>query len=279
MERVSGSSSAASVRQPAEPAVRPLESGVVRVYRAALDLVTRPLPELEALLAPDERERGRRLCFDRDRRRHAAGLVWLRRLLACHLGREPAALRFRHGVRGKPALAPPDDVSGLRFSASSSGDVALYAVALHVEVGVDVERIRSGVDVEQVASCFFARGEREALRRLAPELRVRAFFTCWTRKEAYVKARGLGLSLPLDGFDVAAGLGEGPVLEPWSIRGPQGAEWSVQDLEVETGYAAAVAVEGHPASIPRAPVAVGGVPPVLLHSDEVVTDDTGDSHG
>jgi 4'-phosphopantetheinyl transferase len=243
--------------------VPPLEEGAVHVYQVSLDPSEVPLSRLEPILAPDEREWARRLRFDRDRARYIVGRLWLRWLLSVHVDARPAEMRFRSGEHGKPALAPPHDDGGLHFSASYSGDIALFALARNIEVGVDVERVRADVDVEQIAASFFARDEREALNRLAPGARVRAFFTCWTRKEAYVKALGTGLSLPLDSFDVAPGLDGGAVSEQWSIMGPAG-EWSVRDVEVEAGYAAAIAVEGRPDRIPRAAVPIAGSLAALL---------------
>jgi 4'-phosphopantetheinyl transferase len=246
--------------------VLPLEEGVVHVYQASLDASGLPLHRLEPVLAPDEREWARRLRLERDRRRYTVGRLWLRWLLAVHVEGRPAEIRFRSGAQGKPALASPHDTGGLRFSASYSGEVALFALARDIEVGVDVERVRADVDVEQIAESFFASGERDALRRLAPDLRVRAFFTCWTRKEAYVKALGVGLSLPLNSFDVAPGLDGGPVPEHWSISGPCG-EWSLRDVEVEAGYAAAIAVEGRPHRIQQRAIPISDSLATLLGSD------------
>jgi 4'-phosphopantetheinyl transferase len=240
-----------------------LEEGEVHVYQVSLDPSGVQLSRLESLLAPDEREWVRRLRFDHDRTRYIVGRLWLRWLLAVHVEGRPAEIRFLPGPHGKPALAPPHDDGGLHFSASYSGDIALFALARNIEVGVDVERVRADVDVEQIAASFFARDEREVLHRLPPDARVRAFFTCWTRKEAYVKALGTGLSLPLDSFDVAPGLDGGAVSEQWSIMGPAG-EWSVRDVEVEAGYAAAIAVEGRPDRIPRAAVPIAGSLAALL---------------
>ena len=231
-------------------AVRPLLDGEVHVYQASLESSGAPLSRLESLLGPVERERVHRMRFDRDRRRYTIGRLWLRWLLAAHVGATPAEIGFRSGAHGKPALATPVGADELRFSASYSGELALFAVARAVEVGVDVEHVRADVDVDEVAASFFAQGERDALRGLAPDVRVRAFFTCWTRKEAYVKALGVGLSLPLDSFDVSEGLDVGRLPDGYSITGPAG-EWSLGDVEVAAGYAAALAVQGRPARMPR----------------------------
>ena len=237
--------------------VPPLPAGAVHVYQASLDEPDVPLSRLEPLLTPEEREWVRRLRFERDRRRYAVGRLWLRWLLAAHLGAALAEIRFHEGLYGKPALAGPGDVRGLRFSASYSGELGLFALARDIEVGVDVERVRDDVDVEQIAASLFAQGERAALRRLGGQVRIRAFFTCWTRKEAYVKALGVGLSLPLDSFDVSAGLERGRLPDGFSISGPAGA-WSLGDVDVAAGYAAAIAVEGHTPRVPREAAPIDG---------------------
>jgi 4'-phosphopantetheinyl transferase len=239
--------------------IRPLPEGAVHLYQAPLDHSDLPLAQFEPLLAPEEREWVRRLHFERDRRRYAIGRLSLRWLLGVHLGADPAEIRFRPGPYGKPAIAAPGDVRGLRFSASYSGDLALFAVAREIEVGVDVERVRADVDVEQIAATFFSNGEREALRGLAGDVRLRAFFTCWTRKEAYVKALGVGLSLPLDSFDVSFGLDAAPLLDPCPVSGAAGMAWSLQDVEVEHDYAAAVVVEGCPSRLPRRAISFSSV--------------------
>jgi 4'-phosphopantetheinyl transferase len=158
-----------------------------------------------------------------------------REILSSYLGVAPAQLRFRAGEHGKPALADPP--VPLRFNASASGGLGLLGVSAAGEVGVDIEVIRRELDWRPLAADCFTRAESMALLSLARHAGRNAFFRCWTRKEAYVKARGEGLSLPLDGFEV-------------SLDRAGGAErvgaWWVREVDPAPGYAAAVAGDGDP---------------------------------
>lgn len=186
-----------------------------------------PLP----LLDDAERARAGRFRLERDRRRFVLRRGLLRVLLAERLGLDPAALRFIRNAHGKPALHPAlNEALGvdLRFNASHSHGVALYALAQGVELGCDIERCDEGFDADGTARALFAPGEVRALERLPPSRRRDGFFRHWTRKEAYVKALGLGLSHPLDGFDTSAPDGEM-------------AGWSIQSFEPRPGYHAAIA--------------------------------------
>jgi 4'-phosphopantetheinyl transferase len=122
--------------------------------------------------------------------------------------------------------------------------VALYAVARGREVGIDLEFIRRDLEVEQIAERFFSRRETATLRALPTDLRKYAFFLCWTRKEAYIKARGEGLSLPLDQFDVSLIPGEPAALLSAQPDSDEALRWSLQELTLASGYVAALAVEG-----------------------------------
>lgn len=227
------------------PAALTLDENEVHVWRASLDLTASRIQSLERTLSPDECGRAGRFHFERDRRRFIVAHGLLRAILARYLGTEPGQLQFRYDPHGKPALAVDSGGGGLRFNLSHSHRVALYAVARGREVGIDVERIRTAVDVEQIAERFFSPREVAALRVLPPEVRTEAFFTCWTRKEAYVKARGKGLALPLDQFAVSLTPGEPAAL--LSVRGmlQETSRWSLRALAPGPGYVAALAVEGH----------------------------------
>lgn len=221
----------------------PLAPDEVRVWQASVAATPRPDP---AALAGEDWDRARR--FRHQERRHAflVARATLRGVLAHELGEDLSALRFGTGPHGKPVLDP---VGALRFNLSHSGDIVLVAVAGDREVGVDVEKIKPHLDHDALARRFFSAHENRHLATVAPESRRDAFFAAWTCKEALLKAWGVGLSLPLDRFDVSVsperpaqllGVREGP--------GAVGA-WSVHRLEPGPGYAAAVAMAGADASV------------------------------
>lgn len=172
--------------------------GEVHVWAAYLEEMEFDAGLLSAL-SGDERDRAARFHFERDRRRYERRRCLLRLLLGRFLGMEAAAVRFRYGPQGKPKLG---ESGALQFNLSHSDGHALFAFA-RTEVGVDLQRIRMGMDVDSMARAVFAPGEKRSLEALPADQRVVAFFRYWTRKEAYIKARGLGLSLPLDSFEVS----------------------------------------------------------------------------
>ncbi len=191
--------------------------------------------EPRAFLSGEERERAARFHFERDRGRYTVCRSVLRELLAGYLDAAPEGIEFRYGPAGKPELTE----GSLRFNVSHSHDLALIAMARERELGVDIERVRAGVEREGIAERFFSPGEVAELRAVAVEERDEAFFRCWTRKEAYVKARGGGLSIPLDSFDVTLGR-ERAVLS----RAVDAKRWTLTTLDPAPGYAAALVVEG-----------------------------------
>ncbi|MGH9448342.1 MAG: 4'-phosphopantetheinyl transferase family protein, partial [Terriglobia bacterium] len=178
-----------------------------------------------------------RFIFPRDRDRFIAGRGILRELLAAYLKEPAATVKFNYGSRGKPRLAP--EAPGLRFNLSHSDGIALYAITKGREVGIDVERIRPDFGGMAVAERFFSARERADLHALPEDSRANGFFLCWTEKEAYVKALGDGLHIPLDSFDVslappAAG----------QLRAPDGVIWTLHSFQPATDFIAAVAGEG-----------------------------------
>lgn len=172
-----------------------------------LDLVVASLDSeaeaLAGLLSEDERRRAERFVFERDRRRYTVARARLRQLLAERLGAAPESLQLAYSAHGKPALARRPGQRDLRFNVSHCGDVAAYAFTEGREVGVDVEEVRVLPDADEVAMRFFSQRERAAYLRLPASERPRGFFNCWTRKEAFVKAVGDGLSHPLETLDVS----------------------------------------------------------------------------
>jgi len=241
---------AAPITTPVPPWRSPPETLVlgcdeVHVWRAALDQTPSQIQSFLHNLAADEQARAERFYFERDRQHFIIARGVLRAILGGYLNRAPERLSFCYNSHGKPALAGESGVDAIRFSVSHSHGVALYAVTRGREVGIDLERIRLDLAVAEIAERFFSRREVAMLRTLPTAEQREAFFRCWTRKEAYIKARGEGLSLPLDQFDVSLAPGE-PAAVLGTQRDPSEAScWSLQELSPAPGYAAAFAVEGH----------------------------------
>jgi 4'-phosphopantetheinyl transferase len=228
-----------------EPAGRPaLDADAVHVWRIALAVPDAEQAERAAVLARDEVARAARFHFERDRRRWTAARGAVRAVLAGYAGVPAASLAFRVGPHGKPALDGPAARAGLDFNVSHSGDLALCAVTHERAVGVDVEAIRPDFATGEVARRFFAPAEVAALEALPPAERVEAFFACWTRKEAYIKARGTGIALGLDRFEVSLAPGR-PVALLATQDGPvAAARWRLGALAPGEGYAGALVTDG-----------------------------------
>jgi 4'-phosphopantetheinyl transferase len=217
----------------------------VHVWRAALDMPASYVQDLWRALTADERQRAERYIFAKDCTHFVVARGLLRVLLGRYLRQDPHDLRFTYGPRGKPALAAGMDEGSLRFNVSHSHGLALYALTHGRDLGVDVERIRPEIVEEQVAERFFSPREVTLLRALPVSLQASAFFACWTRKEAYIKATGEGLALPLDQFDVSLTPGEPAALLRTAWDPQEALHWAMQDLDPAPGYRAAVAVAGH----------------------------------
>lgn len=221
-----------------------LERDEVHVWIAPLDGAGARRDALEAVLSPDEAARAARFRFEEDRRRFVAARGTLRSILGRYLGCAAAEVRFEYGPFGKPLLAAPGEPQPLHFNLSHAGELALLAVARGRRVGIDVEQIRPLRDLEALVERFFAAYERATIGALAPELRQEAFFTCWTRKEAYIKARGEGLTFPLHAFDVTILPSDPAGLRSVSGDAAEASRWSLREIRPRTGYVAALAVEG-----------------------------------
>ena len=193
---------------------------------------------MEATLSEEEAKRAVRFRFEKDRIRYIVAHGCLRNILARYLQCEPGVLNFDINEYGKPSI----NGHKLEFNLSHSGDFALIAVSHKRKVGVDVERIHSDMEFESIADRFFSPNELAELMSLPLEQRAIAFFNCWTRKEAYIKAQGLGLSLPLDSFDVSLTPNEPAFLRATRPDAQEANRWSLCSLKVDPGYAAAVAI-------------------------------------
>jgi len=221
-----------------------LDDNEVHVWGSELDLSEAELGKLAKTLALDEQARAARFRFPRDRRRFIVARGVLREILARYLDRDPAKLQFCYAPFGKPALTSNSGGDGLRFNVSHSHGFALYAVSLHRELGVDLECIRTNFPWEPIAERFFSPEEIDALHSVPCRLKYEAFLNCWTRKEAFVKARGGALSLRLDRFSVSLIPGEPVVLLKTEDNPLEASRWGLEQLAPRSGYVAALAAEG-----------------------------------
>lgn len=227
------------------PEILTLDSSEVHVWRASLDLPASRTQRLEQPLSLDEREKAERFYFQKDRKRFIVTRGLLRMILSLYLEIEPGQLRFDYDIYGKPTLARESGEAGLCFNLSHSHGIALYAVTRNREIGVDIERVRADVEIQQIAERFFSPQEYETLCALPSNMQAEAFFACWTRKEAYIKARGEGLAFPLNQFDVSLAPGEPAALLSTKGDPQEASRWSLHELDPGPGYVAALAVEGY----------------------------------
>jgi len=222
-----------------------LQPGEIHVWSVPLDPAPETVKSLEGLLAPDEIQRAYRFRFERHRRRFIVGRGTLRSLLGAYLQKDPASLSFTYGPKGKPALEEGQaGGTNLKFNLSHSSELGLYGLVQGEELGIDVELLRPMPDAEQIAERFFSQSERETLRTVPGEAKSNAFFHCWTRKEAYIKATGDGLSMPLDRFDVTLLPGEPARMLSAEGDTEMAARWSMVHLDPAPGYIGALAIPG-----------------------------------
>jgi 4'-phosphopantetheinyl transferase len=201
------------------------------------------LQSLESILSADELKRARRFHFRHDRIEYTTARANLRRILARYTRSEPRQLAFTYAAMGKPMLAGPSADSGISFNLSHSHGLAVCAVACGREVGIDVERLRQRESSDQIAERFFSPREFIAYQQIPEAQRLRAFFECWTRKEAFLKARGSGLAFPLDRFDVSLGLGNPAALLHVADEPDASTRWIMADLNLGPDHVGALAHE------------------------------------
>jgi 4'-phosphopantetheinyl transferase len=238
MRRIEGIEGGAAARggRPAEP----LDPGSVLVWRVALDRSAAATAALRSVLSADERARADRFHFEADRARYTVAHAALRRVLARHTGVPAERLRFETNEYGKPSLA---GARGVRFNLSHSHALALVAVSLGRELGVDVERVRPEIDCLEIAESYFSARERAALAAFPASQRVHGFYACWTRKEAFIKAIGRGLSEALDSFDVSIEPGPRAALLRCAGGAAEALRWRMRGLAPAPGYVGALAAE------------------------------------
>jgi 4'-phosphopantetheinyl transferase len=215
----------------------------VHVWRASLTLSSPVVVELHHSLSEEEHDRAQRYHSPAARHRFLVGRGLLRSILGRYLCVHGHQLGIRQSDHGKPILDAP--FAGLHFNVSHSHELALFAVTRRGEVGVDVERVRPFPNDVSVAERFFSPGECQRLQTLAPEHRMEAFFHVWTRKEACLKALGVGLAQGLERVEVNLGPDEPARLLRLDGEERQAARWSLLNLTPAPGYVGALALEGH----------------------------------
>jgi len=221
-----------------------VEQNNVHVWFVFLTALKSRIDDYAATLSTDEIARGDRFKFPRDREQYVLGRGILRELLSHYSGAKAADLRFGYGLRGKPFLIEADEKTDLRFNISHAPEAILCALACGSKVGVDLESLQRLKDEEVLARQCFSLEEARAFAGLSTSERKIALARCWTRKEAYAKARGEGLFLDLRSFSVFDCADSALQL---SIPGDpkEAARWTLIDLDVPEGYVAALATEGH----------------------------------
>jgi 4'-phosphopantetheinyl transferase len=221
------------------PATAPptLADNELHVWRASLDLSSDVRERLQSTLNSDEKTRVERLLIEKAREHFVAARGILRELLGAYLGVDAREIAFRYGPEGKPSLSPEHN-SKVSFNVSHSNGMGMFVFANDQEIGADIEYVKTDFRGMEIASRFFSEKESAALAKLPLEERDEAFFGCWTKKEAYVKAHGQGLSIPLDSFTVEFSKSK------QVLRDEGGARWSCYALEVGPRFAAAVVAAG-----------------------------------
>jgi 4'-phosphopantetheinyl transferase len=216
----------------------------VHVWRAPLEPSESVIQYLKRFLSKDEVTKASSFRFENDRKRWIAAHGILRLLLSRYVHMDPSQLRFDSNAYGKPFLEFPSLSPTLQFNLSHSSSLALYAFSYSRYIGIDVEYKRTDIDYDPLAIVSFSPEEQALLHSLSDTLKRDAFFNCWTRKEAYIKARGRGFSIPTHQFDVTFIPGEPAALLHCREDPQEITRWSLQDLAPGTDYAGALAVEG-----------------------------------
>lgn len=217
-----------------------LDAGELLLWQLNLDASPEILNALSDVVSADERERAARFHFEQDRSRFLVGRGALRCILGRYLAEQPADISFVYGLRGKPAIAGIP----LHFNMSHSDGMAVIAVTRSHVVGIDLEHVRPMPDLEGIAKSHFSSTEQAAIATLPADDRLSAFFTCWTRKEAYLKATGDGIAAGLSSFDVTVIPGTYPRLLRVDGKPEETERWSFYDLPLAPGFVGVVVVEG-----------------------------------
>lgn len=222
-----------------------LSDNEVQVWSVTLEQDATTLAHLHDLLNADEKQRAARFYFPADQRRYTVGRGVLRLLLGNYLQVAPPEVTFVYNPYGKPELALVNGAPPLHFNLSHSGEMALYAFARQRPLGIDIERMKPDLAWRDLARHVFSPYEQQVLETIPATEQLSAFYRGWTRKEAYIKARGMGLSLALDQFDVTMQANVPAQLLATRDHPQEAARWTLCDLPCPADYAAALAVAGH----------------------------------
>jgi 4'-phosphopantetheinyl transferase len=196
------------------------------------------------ILSPEEQRKAQQFKFSQDGERHMIGRGLVRCLLGQLLYIRPSVLRFCYNAFGKPSICAAQNRRDLQFNISHSGDLIMVALAVGCQIGVDVERVREDLEIEGIAKYFLSTREQANLAALSSDQRRLGFFRCWTRKEAFIKARGEGLSLPGHLFDVTLNPAEPAELLATRPDSSEVSRWVIRDVDAGVHYMAAIAKEG-----------------------------------
>jgi 4'-phosphopantetheinyl transferase len=220
-----------------EPSVPNLLSSEIHIWDFPLS-IEGSLDRYSKLLSQDEVVRAARFRFEKDARRFTVARASVRSILGAYVHCGGHDLHFEYSRQGKPSL---DGISpNIHFSVSHSGELAMLALALDGEIGVDLELMRPEVEIQKLSERFFSPAERDSLRALSDNHQVAAFFRCWTCKEAFLKAQGVGLSRSLDSFDVEVNPERPARILATRPDAEEAQRWSMRDIPADAGYAAAL---------------------------------------
>jgi 4'-phosphopantetheinyl transferase len=227
-----------------------VQRGTVHVWKTWIG--GRPDPSIaRVVLSNGELSRATAFVFDVDRNRYISCRMALRSLLGEYLELSASDVSFRYSRFGKPEVSVFDGSLDLRFNLSHCDDMALIALTVGDDVGIDIERVRQMEDIDGLAEMCFSERELAAFAAAGKDEKAQAFFNCWTRKESFVKAVGEGLSFPLKQFDVTLRPGEPAGLQALQRSADRAGSWSIRevDLHPARGWVAAVAVEATDANV------------------------------
>lgn len=222
-----------------------LDNDEIHIWSAKLDIAEARVKKWQLYLSTEELQRAHRFYFVKDQNHFIVARGVLRKILSLYTNKQPYEIRFEYNKYGKPFLTRESGGDLFHFNLSHSSGLVLYAITSKREVGIDVEYLREDFSDLEIANRFFSPDEVSVLRSLRPEDQTLAFFLGWTRKEAFIKAKGEGLSIPLDQFDVSLIPGQPATLLRTRYDRLEVSHWMLFNIDRFSGYAAALAVKGH----------------------------------